>query len=54
MVGDLGGIDSERGIAWSCADSLSLGEFLGYRPQDGAPNHSSVSRSRIVQRQAPR
>ena len=46
MVGYFEGIDSERGIAWRCADSLSLKEFLGYRPQDSTPNHSSLSRIR--------
>ena len=30
MVGYLEGIGSERGIAWRCADSFSLREFLGY------------------------
>ena len=28
LVGYFEGIDSERGIAWRCADSLSLREFL--------------------------
>jgi transposase len=28
MVGYFEGIDSERGIAWRCSDSLSLREFL--------------------------
>lgn len=46
MVGYFEGIDSERGIAWRCADSLSLKEFLGYRLQDSTPNHSSLSRIR--------
>jgi hypothetical protein len=31
MVGYFEGIDSERGIEWRCADSLSLREFLGLR-----------------------
>ena len=30
LVGYMEGIDSERGIAWRLADSLSLREFLGY------------------------
>jgi len=46
MVGYFEGIDSERGIAWRCADSLSLKEFLGYRPEEATPNHSSLSRIR--------
>ena len=49
MIGYLEGIDSERGIAWRCADSLSLREFLGYELTESTPNHSSLSviRSRI-------
>ena len=30
LIGYFEGIDSERGIAWRCADSLSLKSFLGY------------------------
>src|SRR5687767_15116413 len=30
MVGYFEGIDSQRGIAWRCSDSLSLREFLGF------------------------
>ncbi|WP_437186219.1 transposase [Planctomicrobium sp. SH668] len=29
MIGYLEGIDSQRGIAWRCEDSLSLQRFLG-------------------------
>ena len=29
LVGYFEGLDSERGIAWRCADSLGLREFLG-------------------------
>ena len=47
MVGYFEGIDSERGIAWRCADSLSLKEFLGYRPEEATPDHSSLSRIRM-------
>ena len=46
MVGLFEGIDSERGIAWRCADSLSLKEFLGYAVREGTPEHSTVSRTR--------
>ncbi len=46
MMGYFEGIDSERGIAWRCADSLSLKEFLGYRPEETTPDHSSLSRIR--------
>ena len=30
LLGYFEGIDSERGIAWRCADSLALRRFLGY------------------------
>lgn len=43
MIGYLEGIDSERGIAWRCADSLSLREFLGYDLTTGTPDHSTLS-----------
>lgn len=46
MVGYFEGIDSERGIAWRCADSLSLKKFLGYRLEEATPDHSSLSRIR--------
>jgi transposase len=46
MVGYFEGIDSERGIAWRCADSLSLKAFLGYALQDAPPDHSTISRTR--------
>jgi transposase len=40
------GIDSERGIAWRVADSLSLREFLGCSVTEPAPDHSTISRTR--------
>ena len=46
LVGYFEGIDSERGIAWRCADSLSLREFLGVGLSDAVPDHSTVSRTR--------
>ena len=46
MVGYFEGIDSERGIAWRCADSLALREFLGCGVEKTPPDHSSVSRTR--------
>jgi len=46
LVGYFEGIDSERGIAWRCADSLSLRGFLGYRLSEKMPDHSTVSRTR--------
>lgn len=46
MVGYFEGIDAERGIAWRCADSLSLKSFLGYELTKNTPDHSTVSRTR--------
>jgi transposase len=46
LVGYFEGIDSERGIAWRCADSLSLRTFLGYPLDKKTPDHSTVSRTR--------
>jgi len=46
LVGYMEGIDSERGIAWRVADSLSLREFLGYGVTEQTPDHSTVSRTR--------
>jgi transposase len=43
MVGYFEGINSQRGIAWRCSDSLSLRKFLGIRPTDESPDHSSLS-----------
>ena len=43
LIGYFEGIDSERGIAWHCADSRTLGEFLGYGLTDSTPDHSSLS-----------
>lgn len=45
-IGYFEGIDSQRGIAWRCEDSLSLKRFLGYEPFDETPDHSSLSRIR--------
>lgn len=49
FIGYFEGIDSERGIAWRCADSLGLREFLGYDLTHATPNHSTLSviRNRI-------
>jgi transposase len=43
MIGYFEGIDSERGIAWRGADSLSLREFLGYDLTQRTPDHSTLS-----------
>ena len=38
LIGFFEGIDSERGIAWRCADSLSLRAFVGYQIDEKRPN----------------
>jgi transposase len=46
LVGYFEGLDSERGIAWRVADSLSLREFLGLALDTLPPDHSTLSRTR--------
>jgi transposase len=46
LVGYFEGIDSERGLEWRCADSLSLREFLRLSERELAPDHSWLSRTR--------
>jgi transposase len=46
FVGYFEGLDSERGIAWRCADSLSLRQFLKLGPGEAVPDHSTLSRTR--------
>jgi transposase len=46
LVGYFEGLGSERGVAWRCADSLGLREFLGYDVTQAPPDHSTVSRWR--------
>ena len=46
LVGYFEGIDSERGLEWRCADSLSLREFLRLGPTEPVPDHSWLSKTR--------
>src|SRR5208283_973059 len=46
FIGYFEGIDSERGIAWRCSDSLSLRAFVGYRLDELSTEHSTISRTR--------
>jgi transposase len=46
LIGYFEGIDSERGIAWRVADSLTLREFLGFSSTQESPDHSTLSRNR--------
>jgi transposase len=46
LIGYFEGIDSERGIAWRCADSLSLRSFVGCEISQTSADHSTISRTR--------
>jgi transposase len=46
LIGYFEGIDSERGIAWRTGDSLSIREFVGIPLNEGAPDHTTISRTR--------
>jgi transposase len=46
LVGYFEAIGSQRGIAWRCADSLSLREFLGIPLGEQTPDHSTLSLTR--------
>ena len=46
LIGFFEGVDSERGIAWRVADSLSLRRFLGYGLDEATPDHVTISRTR--------
>jgi transposase len=46
LVGYFEGIDSERGLEWRCADSLSLRDFLRLGERERVPDHSWLSRTR--------
>lgn len=46
LVGYFEGIDSERGIAWRAGDSLAIRAFVGIRLEEGAPDHTTISRTR--------
>jgi transposase len=43
MIGYFEKLDSERQIAWRSDDSRALRAFLGYRPDQSTPDHSSLS-----------
>jgi transposase len=43
FIGYFEGLDSQRGIAWRCADSLGLRSFLGLAPTEATPVHASMS-----------
>lgn len=43
LVGFFEGLGSQRAIAWKCADSLSVRDFLGLPAGKEAPDHSSLT-----------
>lgn len=50
FVGYFEGIDSQRGIAWRCSDSMSLRSFLGLLPTESSPEHSSLT---VIRKRMP-
>jgi transposase len=46
LLGYFEGLDSERAMAWRAADSLAIRSFLGLSLEEGAPDHSTISRTR--------
>jgi transposase len=46
FIGYFEGIDSQRGIAWRCKDSLSLRAFLSLAFNEPSPDHSSLTNIR--------
>ena len=43
FIGYFEGIDSQRGLAWRCADSRALREFLGAELTEATPAHNSMT-----------
>ena len=43
LIGYFEGLDSQRGIAWRCADSLALRTFLGIAITEETPVHVSMT-----------
>lgn len=52
FIGYFEGLDSQRGIAWRCADSLALRAFLGIGITQDTPVHASLTiiRQRLPER----
>jgi transposase len=46
LVGYFEDLGSQRGIAWRCADSLSLRQFLGVPLDEATPDHSTLTNTR--------
>src|ERR1017187_4316114 len=43
LIGYFEGLDSQRGIAWLCADSLALRTFLGFAITEDTPVHVTMT-----------
>jgi len=50
FIGYFEGLDSQRGIAWRCADSLALRTFLGIALTEATPVHASMT---IIRQRLP-
>ena len=50
LIGYFEGLDSQRGIAWRCADSLALRTFLGVGLTEATPVHASMT---IIRQRLP-
>ena len=50
FIGYFEGLDSQRGIAWRCADSLGLRTFLGIAITESTPVHASMT---IIRQRLP-
>lgn len=50
FIGYFEGLDSQRGIAWRCADSLALRAFLGVPLTEKTPVHASMT---IIRQRLP-
>jgi len=50
FIGYFEGLDSQRGIAWRCADSLALRSFLGVSLTEATPVHASMT---IIRQRLP-
>ena len=50
LIGYFEGLDSQRGIAWRCADSLGLRTFLGIAITEETPVHASMT---IIRQRLP-
>ena len=50
FIGYFEGLGSQRGIAWRCADSLALRDFLGVSYTEATPVHASMT---IIRKRLP-